>query len=293
MTVTFSLITTRKTAIRYSRCLENFFRRFPDYTQFEHFGQRDIEDYKIIRTREGITPQTVNYEVQILRAFWEWLLTMEYAAWNPAKQTKYLKTRESERRSLSLEQQEMLYQAALVVGRSELQCLQNQLLVGLALSTGLRGETLCQLTKADVDWEQGSLLIPGEKMKTGRPLGIPLREAELELIKAIPYDRLFEKFAPTGAAISYRFNSLCRIAGVTLRGIRTARRSFATTLLRSGADIRMVKDLMGHTNIATTSRYVTPADDITVRAAIAKLPTRPNPSPGLHDLQESPPNPGT
>src|SRR5882762_5281087 len=106
-----SLTASRQTAIRYAKALEQFFSRFRDMTDPSEFTRVDIEDYKILRLRSGVNPRTVNYEVQIVRAFWNWMMQCDLVKWNPASTVKRLKTKEPERKSLTLDQQEHLYES--------------------------------------------------------------------------------------------------------------------------------------------------------------------------------------
>lgn len=260
------LTTTHRTAVRYAQCLDNFLRRFADKTDPTEFVRADIEDYRILRLREGINARTINYEVQILHAFWNWMMDMGYISWNPCNRVKRLKMKEPERKSLTLEQQERLYETSRALR------LHDQILVAIALSTGLRVETLIQLETSEVDFADSRLVIPADKMKAGRNHEIPLRADVLELLRQLPPGRIFQGYARTAQTLSRRWNSLCQRAQIPLRGLRTARRTFATTLLRSGGDLRMVQDLLAHKNISTTSRYLTPADSATVRKALEKLP---------------------
>lgn len=260
-----TLVATRTSAIRYSKSLTAFFRRFPDRKKIAEFTRRDVEDYRIMKLREGLSPRTVNYDVAVLRAFWNWMLQMDKVSWNPASQVKRLREKEAPRESLSVSDQLSLQKGCF--------CWGDHALVALALTTGLRAETLTKLERSDIDFERDALVVPAEKMKAGRNHEVPLPAWVVKILQEAPEGRVFDGYAKNANSIRYKWNCICRRAGVELKGIRTARRSFATTLLRSGADLKLVQDLLGHRNIATTSKYLTPADSETVRDAINKLPS--------------------
>lgn len=259
-----TLTTSRGTAVRYCKSLDAFFSRFPDRLRPEEFTRRDVEDYRIIRLREGRNPRTINYELNVCKAFWNWMTDMERVTWNPFAQVKRLKEKESVHNSLSVSEQMELQKGCF--------CWEDRALVALSLTSGLRGETLAALERSDIDFQRGALVISATKMKAGRNHEIPLPAWVLRILETAPDGRIFGRYARNAAAVCYRWNTICRRCGLPAKGIRTARRSFATTLIRSGVDLKIVQDLLGHKNILTTSRYLTPADSQTVRDAVDKLP---------------------
>lgn len=271
---TYVLLTTsRATANRYAKALTVFLGRFPDRRAPDEFTRIDIQDFMLYRKKDGLAGRTINYEVGVVRIFWNWMMRQELVAYNPASTVKRFKEIESERQSLTEAEQGRLYTTARIMGK------RNPLLVGLVLSTGLRAETLIKLEKSDVNFETSTLDIPAVKMKAGRNHVAPLRDDVIALLKECPDGRLFEGYAKNAAALSYRFNRILRRAGITSRGLRLGRRTFATTLLRTGADLGIVQNLLGHRNISTTSRYLVTADQPQIRAAISRLPKPPDQTP--------------
>jgi integrase/recombinase XerD len=77
-------------------------------------------------------------------------------------------------------------------------------------------------------------------------------------------------------------HSACAAAGLGKRvTVHTLRHSFATHLLESGTDIRIIQALLGHRNVNTTARY----------AQVATSTIRGTPSPLDHlRLEVTPPS---
>lgn len=254
---------SRATSQRYSSSLNRFFGYFPEKLDPREFSKMDVEDFKAYRRKAGIGATTVNYDIQVVRAFFNWLINMDVMNYNPAT-VKRLKQQEPVRMSLTESAQIDVYAACLNA--------KERLLVGLALTTALRCKTLQELEKSDFDLERGMLVIPPSKMKTGRALELSVMPTEITLVRALSDGGLWGKWAPTTKALSRRFTLILKRVGVSLRGLRTARRTVATTLLRNGTDVRLVRDILGHRSISTTNKYATPATSAEIAKAIGALP---------------------
>src|SRR6185312_3840283 len=79
--------------------------------------------------------------------------------------------------------------------------------------------------------------------------------------------------------------SACAASGLDKRvTVHTLRHSFATHLLESGTDIRIIQALLGHANLQTTSRYT--------RVATSTISRTPSPLDRLRLVVSRPPEPG-
>lgn len=151
--------------------------------------------------------------------------------------------------------------------------LRDRALVETAYAAGLRISELASADLASLDLRRGEIRVLGKGRKErigllGRPARIAL-DAYLEegrpvLLARRDHDdpRLIEIFlnhagSPLGVrGLRYRLDRLRRRAGLPV-GVspHTLRHSFATHLLDGGADLRVVQELLGHANLATTQIY--------------------------------------
>lgn len=108
-----------------------------------------------------------------------------------------------------------------------------------------------------------AIYLPAHMVKSGRPRSIPI-PPELDP-KKFPFG-LYETGLSTG------FQAARERAGLPDIRFHDLRRSYATWLLQGGAGLKEVQDLLGHTNISMTSRYLGSSVEH-LRGAVAKLPS--------------------
>jgi integrase len=128
-----------------------------------------------------------------------------------------------------------------------------------AVLTGLRRGELLSLTPAHFRGR----VIHLKDTKSGLPRSVPM-PAELDP-RRFPFG-----IQPT--ALSKGFQDARRRAGLPHIRYHDLRRSYATWLLQRGSDLGSVRDLLGHSTIAMTSRYVG-SDMKTLSKAVKSLPT--------------------
>ena len=138
----------------------------------------------------------------------------------------------------------------------------------LFYSSGLRISELCALTLQQVDLEHGFVRVFGKGAKERVvPLGSQARDAvrtylasaRPRLVKPRTGSELF--ISERGRAISRKtlwviVRTAARRAGISKRvKPHLLRHSFATHLLRGGADLRAIQEMLGHASIGTTQIY--------------------------------------
>lgn len=150
----------------------------------------------------------------------------------------------------------------------------------LLLSTGIRRSEAAAITLDDLDLEKRQLPVRG---KDDKERVVPLAEQAVEAIQAyLPHRTQTESqhlFVSAygghpiqGRIVNRMLNRITGRAGMQGQGItpHKLRHTFATHLIRSGADIRTVQELLGHADIQTTARYLH-SDTRTKKTAVSTL----------------------
>jgi integrase/recombinase XerC len=136
-------------------------------------------------------------------------------------------------------------------------------------STGVRVSELVGMNWADVDFQLGIVRVLG---KGSKERIVPIGEIALEALKDYAQEQRrkwnFSCQGETPVFLNHRgeritTRSVARIvekhlklAGIPIKmGPHGLRHSFATHLLNSGADLRVIQELLGHASLSTTQRY--------------------------------------
>ena len=132
-----------------------------------------------------------------------------------------------------------------------------------AYATGLRVSEVVNLKIGDIDSRR--MVIHVHHGKGAKDRIVMLSPQLLEILRAYwrrarPFDWLFpgrDRIRPIGAG---SLHGVCKVA-TEVSGLakkvtpHTLRHSFATHLLESGVDIRIIQVLLGHNHLSTTARY--------------------------------------
>ncbi len=220
---------------------------------------------------EPLTPGSRAATLSVVRRFFAFLERQGVILRNPAAAIPLPKVSRLPRDVLTESQARRLMAAP-----SPLAALgkRDRAILELLYGTGLRVGEASRLDVPDLDLREGVLLVRSGKGRKDRVVPVPGRAAaalDVYLLEARPdlarrYDpALFLSAfgARLGAAgMRLMIKKHGRAIGVSLTP-HTLRHTCATHLLRGGADIRHVQELLGHRSLATTALYT--------RVAIADL----------------------
>ena len=141
-------------------------------------------------------------------------------------------------------------------------------MVELLYATGARVAELCGLDLGDIDYDRQTIRVLGKGNKERTiPLGNPamkalnawLKDGRDSVKNSQSENAVF--LGARGKRIDQRtvrtvvYNALEAIEGIERMGPHALRHSAATHLLEGGADLRTVKEILGHASLATTQIY--------------------------------------
>jgi len=262
-----------RTLERYKEVLSHFERLLGKKKYVEAISRLDIDDYKIARSKESagkgkvtrcVAASTINFEVTVLRSFFYYLIRERgIKAENPCAHFKVLRSAKERLKSKPQTYTQDEINRLLAACNPASHAMYATLLL-----TGLRKEELAHLSWDDVDFHLGVIRVRAKadfipKDYEGRD--IPMPPDLIPLLKNLP--RSAEWVFPVLNGNRFGRNEMLRRlkriatrAKVNNATLHKFRHTYATRLLEQGADIVTVQHLLGHSDIETTRRYLSPND---------------------------------
>lgn len=215
------------------------------------------------RKTSGNSELTLAKDISALRAFGDYLVRKNYWSENCALLLDRPKAPRNIPRVLSVQETDQLLST---IDTSKPLGLRDDALFELIYSCGLRISEACSLKVANVHFDEQLILVHGKGDKerlvpfgevAAKKLQKYMEEVRPGLVKARNISEVFVNYK--GEAISRkgvwkRFQEMEALSGVKAK-VHTLRHSFATHLLAGGADLRSVQELLGHSDLSTTTIY--------------------------------------
>ena len=236
-------------------------------------SSKHIREWLAQRAREGCAPRSIRRYASSIAAFFHYLQLTGAVDSNPCKGIKLPRipqhlpspVDESEmEKALSEDYDETSGGDTL----AQFIALRNKLVIELLYATGMRRAELHSLNDSDISAGMQRLQVTGKRSKQRI---IPLAPALLQRIHQyqILRNNLFPAQPPSQQPLllgkrggRLNFTSIAGIVKEELamthasrKSPHTLRHTFATSMLRGGADLRTLKELLGHSSLATTQIY--------------------------------------
>lgn len=237
----------------------NFFNK-----ELNSISRNDIKDYLKFLKDSNSCDTTISRNISCIKSFYKFLLKQGSITTNPLDGIVTPKTRKKLPKTLSEQEISLLLDIKLNDNYSY----RNKAMIELMYATGLRVSELINLKIYDIDLNECIVRTMGKGSKERIiPLGnyavnaleIYINEYRYSFIKKETNDYLFlnnhgKKMTRQG--FFKIIKSLAKEKGIkTDFSPHTLRHSFASHLLKYGADLRTIQELLGHSDISTTQIY--------------------------------------
>ncbi|CAM1347658.1 tyrosine-type recombinase/integrase [Tenacibaculum insulae] len=244
---------------------------FKDFCKQE-FDQEEIKDvhYNQIRTwmvaliNKGISNRSVNRKISSLKTFYGFLQKINEVEVNPLAKHKALKVQKKIQTPFDNEEVEGVL--SFFDEEDDFESVRNKLIVELLYSTGMRRIELINLKEKDIDLSKQVIKVLGKRNKERFVILLPsvlktlnqyLSLKRLKENVAVDALLITEKGAKIYETLVYRIINLyfSRVSTKAKKSPHILRHAFATRLLNNGASLNSVKELLGHSSLASTQVY--------------------------------------
>jgi integrase/recombinase XerC len=225
----------------------------------------DIRNFLASLIESGSAPRTVARKLACLKSFFRYLRAHEIIRTNPALA---IATPRLDKRLPRVIDEEAMTRLMEQPDRTTPLGARDAAILELLYSTGIRLSELIGLRMQDVDDENRTIKVRGKGSKDRIvPFGAPAaraldtyrsRREHLALRQPVP-DNVFLtvrgfRMNPKGVNVLVG-DYIGRVSEIEKKSPHVLRHTFATHLLDHGADLRAVKELLGHESLSTTQIY--------------------------------------
>lgn len=236
------------------------------------FNQNEIEEvhYNQIRTwivalvNKGISNRSVNRKMSSLKTFYSFLQKVGEVELNPLAKHKALKVQKKIQTPFDEGEVEQVLE--LLREGGDFESVRDRLIVELLYSTGIRRIELINIKEKDVDFTKQVIKVLGKRNKERFVILLPsVLETLNQYLSLKRSDNLVggdellvtKKGVKIYETLVYRIINLyfSRVSTKAKKSPHILRHAFATHLLNNGASLNSVKELLGHSSLASTQVY--------------------------------------
>lgn len=237
------------------------------------FDQESIEqaNYSQIRTwvvslvDGNMSNVTVNRKIASLKAFYKFLLKTKQIEVSPLLKHKALKTPKT--LQIPFSEKEVAAVLNQIQNPEGFEAIRDKLIIDLFYTTGIRRTELIHLKTSDVNLSNSTIKVLGKRNKERIVPVLPIivkqlnlyffERTRLEKVTDVDYFFLTKKGLKLNDSFVYRLINMyfSTVSEKVKKSPHILRHTFATHLLNNGADLNSVKELLGHSSLASTQIY--------------------------------------
>lgn len=252
------------TITSYRKDLDDFFSFYLKTEGSENIvkaNKKTIRNFIVELSENDISKRSINRKLSSLRSFYLFLLRLGEIEVSPVETVTSLKFYAEKQIPMSMEEMEVLQDKILV----NVDDILEKCIVEVLYQTGIRKAELCGLIFESVNLEGEQLKILG---KGNKERYVPISPDLAKLLKSYleirkPQDDFKKYFFVNkkGKKLTEKFvyvvvnKYLSLVTSKQKRSPHILRHSFATHVLDNGAEISKVKEILGHSSLASTQVY--------------------------------------
>jgi integrase/recombinase XerC len=244
---------------------ESFNKNQFDQENIDRANYNQIRSWIVSLVDDEMSNVSVNRKMQSLKAYYKFLLKIKQIDVSPLLKHKALKIPKTLQIPFSVKEvDDVLNLLQNPVGFEDVR---DKLIIDLFYTTGIRRAELIHLKTANVDVSNNTIKVLGKRNKerilpllpiVSKQLNLYFNErAHLEDIKENDFFFLTKKGLKLNESFVYRLINayFSTVSEKVKRSPHILRHTFATHLLNNGADLNSVKELLGHSSLASTQIY--------------------------------------
>ena len=244
---------------------ESFVKAEFDQENLTEVNYSQIRSWIVSLADADVSNNSINRKMSSLKSFYKFLLKTKQIPASPMLKHKSLKT--PKKIQIPFSEKEVDDVLNHIVYPEGFEGIRDKLIIDLFYTTGIRRTELIHLQVANINYSNHTLKVLGKRNKerilpvlpiVSMQLDLYLSErARLQQINDPAYLILTEKGVKLTDSFVYRLinNYFSNVSEKVKKSPHILRHTFATHLLNNGADINSVKELLGHSSLASTQIY--------------------------------------
>lgn len=244
---------------------ESFNKNQFNEDNIEQVNYSQIRSWIVSLVDDNISNVSVNRKISSLKAFYKFLLKTKQIEVSPLLKHKALKTPKT--LQIPFSENEVAEVLSLIPNPVGFEEIRDKLIIDLFYTTGIRRTELIHLKTTNVNVSGNTIKVLGKRNKeriipvlpiVSQQLILYLNErTHLEKVTDNDYFFLTKKGLKLNDSFVYRLINLyfSTVSEKVKKSPHILRHTFATHLLNNGADLNSVKELLGHSSLASTQVY--------------------------------------